>query len=69
MIKYDLFKTTDGTLHRVNLLRPLSSKVETLYNRTWHRNKHLPAAWFYDGKLLVRLFARNAVFKDSVCSQ
>ena len=64
MNKYDLFKTIDSTLHRVNLLLPLFYKVETFDGRTWRRNKHLTAAWFYDGTLLVRLVSRNTVFKD-----
>lgn len=67
MAKYDLFRTTDGTLHRVNLLGTLFSKVETLGVYDWYRNKYLPAAWFYDGKLNVTLVARNVVFKERLC--
>ena len=67
MATYDLFRTTDGTLHRVNLRGTLLSKAETLGVYDWYRNKYLPAAWFYNGRLNVKLVARNVVFKGRLC--
>lgn len=70
MAKYELFRTAhDNKLHRINLCSDVYAHVETLDRCTWRRNKCLLAAWFYDGELLVRLVARNVVFKDKICSQ
>ena len=67
MIIYDLFRTVDGTLHRVDTSLSIFNKAETLGVYDWYQNKYLPAAWFYDGKLNVTLVARNVVFKGRLC--
>ncbi|UVX36440.1 MAG: hypothetical protein [Bacteriophage sp.] len=69
MIKYDLFRTTDGTLHRANLGGGILDNTEVLCSVGWRKHKVLTAYDFYGGALKVELVARNIVFKDSLCSQ
>ena len=69
MIKYDLFRTTDGTLHRVNLCGGILDSVDTLHAVGWRQNRILEAFDFYAGQVKVKLIARNVVFKARLCSQ
>lgn len=64
MIKYDLFRTTDGKLHRANLGGGILNNTEVLCSVGWRKHKLLTAYDFYSGALKVELMARNVVFKD-----
>lgn len=69
MIKYDLFRTADGNLHRVKLNGGILNNTEVLCSVGWRKHKVFTAYDFYGGALWVDLVARNVVFKASLCSQ
>lgn len=67
MIKYDLFRTADGNLHRVNLDGGILNNTEVLCSVGWRRHRVLTAYDFYGGELRVELVAHNVVFKARLC--